>query len=207
MIVEGADTYDMLSGTSPPASFFRLADALNRVEATEGGPILLRDAFRKAVLRLKLVRGNEGRVFFVGNGASASIASHFAADFLKNGRMAAMCFSDPALLTCLANDLGYEHVYDLPIERHGRGADLLVAISSSGRSPNILNAIEAANRRFMMTITLSGFAPDNPLRKAGHLNFWVPSDRYGCVETAHTAILHAILDEVAEAGHDQGRTY
>ncbi len=198
-MIAGSDTYDMLGGMIPGGAFDRLAHAVSRVEATEGrDPVLIYDAIAKAVRRCRFVRENEGRVFFVGNGASASIASHMAADFLKAGRMAALAFSDPALLTCLANDLGYENVFALPIERHGRAADLLVAISSSGRSPNILRAVEAADRRFMMTITLSGFGADNPLRQRGHLNFWVPSDRYGCVEVAHHAILHAILDEVAE---------
>ena len=81
---------------------------------------------------------------FVGNGGSAGIASHLAIDFSKNGGMRAMAFNDPSALTCLGNDLGYENVFAKQIEFHGRAGDLLIAISSSGRSPNILNAVKAA---------------------------------------------------------------
>ncbi len=194
----GVDTYDMLGGLSPLGQFDTIWRVLESAEATEGfDPIPLADALTRAVRRLRFIRQHDGRVFFVGNGASAAIADHMAADFLKAGRMAAQTFSAPALMTCLGNDLGYEHVYSEPILRHGRAADVLVAISSSGKSPNILKAVEAANKRFMIVMSFTGFSPNNPLRRSGHLNFWVPSDKYGTVEVAHHAILHSILDRLA----------
>lgn len=134
------------------------------------------------------------KIMFIGNGGSAAIASHMAIDFTKNGGMRAISFNDGAALTCLANDLGYENVFAKQLSMHGHEGDLLVAISSSGASPNILNAVDVANDRGTRVMTLSGFSPDNPLRRAGMVNFYVPSSEYGFVEIAHLSLCHGILD-------------
>lgn len=155
-----------------------------------------RDMFDHAIRLVRETKHGAGRVIFIGNGGSAGIASHMAADFLKNGGFATLCFSDPALLTCVSNDLGYENVYALPLERHAEPGDLLVAISSSGQSPNITKAARVARSHGLKIITLSGFAPDNDLRTCGDVNFYVPSNTYGTVEIAHLAILHAMLDHI-----------
>ena len=84
------------------------------------------------------------RLFFIGNGGSAAIASHMAADFAKNGGVPALAFNDGASLTCLANDYGYEQVFALPLRQHMRSGDCLIAISSSGKSVNILNAANSS---------------------------------------------------------------
>ena len=98
------------------------------------------------------------------------------------------------MLTCLGNDLGYDRVFAKQIELHARSGDFLVAISSSGGSPNILNAVQAAQSTGCTVITLSGFKPDNALRSKGEVNFYIASDRYGFVEIGHLTICHAILD-------------
>ena len=131
---------------------------------------------------------------FIGNGGSASIASHQAIDYLKNGGIRALALNDSAALTCLSNDCGYAEVFAKQIEKHGRSGDMLVAISSSGQSDNILHAVEAARARRMTVVTFSGFNPDNPLRSLGDVNFYVDSDQYGFVELAHLTLIHAILD-------------
>src|SRR5260370_1990537 len=115
---------------------------------------------------------------FVGNGGWAGIASHMATDWLKNGGVGATCFDDGSALTCIANDLGYERVFALQIERHCRKGDVLIAISSSGKAPNILEAVAAARRAGAAVITLSGFDAVNPLRKLGDPNFLVPDRHY-----------------------------
>jgi D-sedoheptulose 7-phosphate isomerase len=120
-----------------------------------------------------------------------------AIDYAKNGGLRATAFNDAALLTCLANDYGYDRVFARSIELLGRPGDLLIAISSSGRSPDILQAVEAARQGSCAVVTLSGFAADNPLRQLGDLNFYVPSAAYGPVEITHLAICHAILDLAA----------
>lgn len=154
---------------------------------------------RRAVDLARRARQDRSRFFFVGNGGSAAIASHMAADWLKTAGVAAMNFNDPAQVTCIANDIGYDQVFAKPLLLHGKPGDVLFAISSSGRSRSITAAAEAAVMLRMRTVTLSGFDPDNPLRKLGDVNFHVPSDRYGIVEVAHHAICHSILDAVVAA--------
>jgi len=139
-------------------------------------------------------RANGDKLMFVGNGGSAAIASHMAIDYSKNGGVRSVAFNDAAALTCLANDFGYENVFSEQIEIHARGDDILVAISSSGRSPNIIAACTAARLEGCEIITLSGFDENNPLRALGDINFYVNSHKYGFVEIAHLTLLHAVLD-------------
>ena len=176
--------------------FARLAEIGTLMEAEGGDGMALdpSDALAQAVTLVTAAKRLRSRIMFVGNGGSAGIASHMATDWLKNGGYAAMCFNDGSALTCIANDLGYERVFALQIERHCRNGDMLIAISSSGKSPNILEAVAAARRSGAAVITLSGFDAVNPLRKLGDLNFWVPDGHYGFVEISHLAICHAMLD-------------
>jgi D-sedoheptulose 7-phosphate isomerase len=179
------------------AEYFRhLGRVVVETMATDasGKAIALEAGVQQAVKLALETKDRAGRVMFVGNGGSAAIASHMATDWLKNGGFAATGFNDPVSLTCLANDLGYEQVFALPIERHGRAGDLLFAISSSGKSASILNAAAAARRTRMNVVTLTGFRPDNPLRGLGDLNFWISDAHYGFVEIGHLALCHAILD-------------
>ena len=134
------------------------------------------------------------KIIFVGNGGSAGIASHLAIDFSKNGGLRALAFNDPAALTCLGNDLGYENVFAKQLDFHARPGDLLIAISSSGRSPNILGAVKIARTRDCKIVTFSGFTEENELRRTGDVNFYVRSREYGFVEVAHLALCHAVLD-------------
>jgi len=135
-----------------------------------------------------------GKLYFIGNGASAAIASHQAVDFWKNAEVPSLCFNDPALLTCMGNDFGYAHVFEKPVEMFMEGRDILFAISSSGASENILRAAVAAKGKRAGIITLSGFKASNPLRHLGDLNFYVPASKYGHVEVVHHSICHCILD-------------
>ena len=134
------------------------------------------------------------KIIFIGNGGSAGIASHLAIDFSKNGGLRALAFNDAAALTCLGNDLGYENVFAKQLDFHARPGDLLIAISSSGRSPNILGGVKTARSRDCRVVTFSGFTADNDLRQTGDINFFVRSREYGFVEVAHLALCHAVLD-------------
>lgn len=134
------------------------------------------------------------KIIFIGNGGSAGIASHLAIDFSKNGGLRSLAFNDPSALTCLGNDLGYENVFAKQLEFHARPGDLLIAISSSGRSPNIVGAVNTARTRDCKVATFSGFAEENELRRMGDVNFYVRSSEYGFVEVAHLALCHAVLD-------------
>jgi D-sedoheptulose 7-phosphate isomerase len=136
------------------------------------------------------------KIIFIGNGGSAGIASHLAIDFSKNGGLRALAFNDPSALTCLGNDLGYENVFAKQLEFHARPGDVLIAISSSGKSPNMLAAVKMARTRDCRVVTYSGFSETNDLRKTGDVNFYVRGQdmEYGFVEVAHLALCHAVLD-------------
>lgn len=140
------------------------------------------------------VRKNQGIVYVIGNGGSAGIASHFSNDLMKALQIPSQTFYDSNLLTCLANDIGYENVFSYPLQQLLKTDDLLVAISSSGQSKNILNAAELAHEKNASLVTLSGFSQTNPLRLKGDLNFWVDSKDYGLVETSHFFLLHTVVD-------------
>lgn len=171
-------------------------DALKSVVATDGrGDMLAVDAGIARVhdVMRRIARGT-GKAMFVGNGGSAGIAGHLAIDFSKNGGVRAVTFNDASSLTCLGNDLGYDQVFAKQVEMQAFAGDVLIAISSSGNSANILNAARAAKTLKCDVVTLSGFSPDNALRKLGDVNFFVDTAVYGFAETAHQAILHAILD-------------
>lgn len=135
-----------------------------------------------------------GRVIFIGNGGSAGIASHLAIDLSKNASLPAVCFSDASMMSCLANDYGFEEWIAHAVRLNAREGDCLVAISSSGRSKNILNAVGKARAMKLDVVTLSGMSPDNPLRELGDVNYYVDSRSYNIVETAHQFWMMAVID-------------
>ena len=182
--------------THEPAYFQAIARLLREFEATDnnGNSLSHEAAFMAVEAKAKKAHESGGKTIFVGNGGSTSIASHMAIDYAKNGKMRAMTFTDAPTITCLGNDLGFDQVFAKQVEMLGAPNDLLIAISSSGGSANILNAANEATAIGMDVVTLSGFKPDNPLRGKGSVNFHVASKEYGFVEITHLAILHAILD-------------
>ena len=133
-------------------------------------------------------------VFVVGNGGSAAVASHAVTDFLNQGELRAFTLHDPALLTCMTNDYGYEDAFARILSAVARKGDMLFAISSSGQSVNIHNAVRCMQEIEGTAISLSGFRGDNPLRLLGDLNFWIDSGDYGFVEMGHLFLLHHIAD-------------
>lgn len=147
---------------------------------------------------LELLKSTK-RIFFIGNGGSNAICSHMLEDYAKIGRFRTYAFSDPALITCYANDYGYENAMAEWLKVYFDKDDLLVAISSSGNSKNILNAADIARERSGKVISLSGFKAENKLRTKGDINFYLPIENYGVVECFHQVILHAILDEYAQS--------
>ncbi len=165
-----------------------------QVTGLNGAAIAIEDAYKAATILVRATHNNGNKLMFIGNGGSAGISSHVAIDYSKNGGIRSTAFNDGAALTCLGNDLGYENVFAKQVDLHARTGDVLIAISSSGKSPNILKAVEVARERGCTVLTLSGFGADNPLRKVGDYNFYVDSNEYGFVEISHLALIHAILD-------------
>lgn len=136
----------------------------------------------------------KGRVVFFGNGGSAAIASHLSVDLNKNAKISSISFNDPAIITCYANDFGYKNWISKAIELSLTKKDIVVLISSSGKSPNILNAAKYAKMKKIQTITLSGMSEKNNLKKKGLVNFWVESKSYNIIETAHQFFMMAVID-------------
>ncbi len=140
------------------------------------------------------VRDNGNKLIFAGNGASASISSHAATDFTQHAKVRTVCFNDHNLITAYSNDYGYENWVARALESYADSGDLVVLVSSSGKSSNIINAAEYAREHHLEVVTFSGFAPDNPLRTKGLLNFWVDSRAYNVVESVHLIWILAVAN-------------
>lgn len=145
---------------------------------------------------LTKMREAGGSLYLVGNGGSAGVVSHATTDFVNVGKLKAYTLHDSSLLTCMSNDYGYENAYARLLAQMATPGDVLIAISSSGKSVNIRNAAEETARQGGRVVTFSGFAPDTPLRSMGDLNFWVDSNDYGFVEIAHQFLLHNASDRL-----------
>jgi len=177
-----------------------LISMMKTISLTTGsGEVVKFEEGIESVCSLILDQSGKGKkLMFVGNGASASIASHMSTDYWKNGGIRAVAFNDSSLLTCISNDYGYQHVFEKPIEMFADSGDILFAISSSGKSENILRGVQAAKNKGCKVITLSGFKDDNSLRSSGDFNFFVPSNGYGPVEITHLSVCHCIIDLIIE---------
>jgi D-sedoheptulose 7-phosphate isomerase len=167
----------------------------NGVATDRGGTVMpLSDAVLTMGEEMRKCHANGNRVFFLGNGGSAGISSHMATDYSKNGGIRSSSLNDGSTITCVSNDYGYEYVFSKQLEWHARAGDAIVAISSSGKSASILNAVGVGRERDCSVFTLSGFAPENPLRTLGDINIFLSSFDYGFVEVGHLTFLHAVLD-------------
>jgi len=135
-----------------------------------------------------------GKLLLAGNGASASIASHLATDFSKQGGVRAMAFNDANLITALGNDCGYENWIAQALDFYADPPDILILISSSGQSPNVVKAAHHAKELGLHVVAFTGFAQDNPLGAAADLNLWADSHSYNIVECTHMIWLAAVVD-------------
>jgi D-sedoheptulose 7-phosphate isomerase len=175
----------------------KLNIALHSIEITNscGDLISPEEGFRLLINKTAELHKHKGSIYFAGNGASASMASHFALDFWKNGKVKAYSFSDLSQVTAISNDYSYDEVFSFPLDFFSNEQDIFVGISSSGNSENVIRAARKAKEKNLITITLTGFKPDNKLRKLGDLSIFIPEKTYGYVESAHAACLHFWLDE------------
>lgn len=140
------------------------------------------------------VNAKGSKIIVVGNGGSAGIASHVAIDLTKAAGLRATCFNEAGLLTCFGNDFGYENWVQKALEFYADPDDVIILISSSGQSANMVNAATYAQDKGLALITLTGFKPDNPLRGFGDFRLWVDSTHYNYVETIHQNWLLAMID-------------
>lgn len=155
-----------------------------------------RQKLADATETLRQTKNQNTKIILIGNGGSAAIAEHMAVDLTKNAKLKAITVSGTPMITTIANDYGYEFIFEKAIDTFGAPNDVLIAISSSGNSKNILNGVKAARAKKMKVITFSGFNSTNNLRSSGDINFWVNSKGYGYVELIHNLLLHYINDSI-----------
>jgi D-sedoheptulose 7-phosphate isomerase len=162
---------------------------------------LLNRSFDKNIEKLIQVKNlflqcnkKSGKLIVIGNGGSASIASHFSVDITKNARLRCVNFNEPNLITCFANDYGYEKWAEKAIDFYANKFDVVILISTSGCSKNIINAAKFSKKKGIKTITLTGNNKNNSLKKIGDLNLWVDSKAYNYVENIHQIFLLSIVD-------------
>jgi len=189
------------SGFSFAARIGQFSALLEQCQITcrDGKNLDLEPGLTAALAMILGVRERGGHILVIGNGGSAAIAAHVVNDLVNVGEIRALTVHDSALLTCMANDYGYENAYARAVGRLAEPGDLLIAISSSGRSRNICNAAERMKELGGSVLTLSGFAADNPLRSLGAANIWLDAADYGLVEVGHQFILHELTDRCTRA--------
>lgn len=153
-------------------------------------------AYKEIADKLEAIHENGGTIFLVGNGGSSGVISHVSIDLINACKLRAMPMTDNSVLTCLANDYGYENVFSEGLKTLFTKKDALIAVSSSGSSKNICNASSLATSKNGLVITLSGFDSHNALRQLGDYNFWLDSKEYGKVEIGHALLLHILTDEL-----------
>jgi D-sedoheptulose 7-phosphate isomerase len=159
------------------------------------------DEIKKKLINLKKIfittKKNKKKILIFGNGGSAAIASHFSVDLTKNAKIRCTNYNEPDLITCFSNDFGYERWVEMAIKYYGNKGDVLIVISSSGKSKNMINAcIAARKKKFSKIITLTGHLVNNPVKKLGDINLWVNSKAYNYVENIHQFWLLSLVDLV-----------
>lgn len=152
--------------------------------------------FEEIEKRLKEIKRNKGRIYFLGNGASSAFANHMALDFSKNGKLSSRSLSDSSLITALANDFSYDEIFVefLKIEKIKK-EDFVISISSSGNSNNIVNSLNYCSFKGIKTFSLSGLNKSNESVKNSNYSIFIPLKTYGMVECIHQIFLHLILDK------------
>ena len=146
-------------------------------------------------LILKLKKANTVHIF--GNGGSASIASHFSMDLTNSTHSKCLNYNDPGIITCYANDFKFENWISRAIKKYGSKNDILILISSSGKSKNMINGLKAAKKKkFSKIISFTGFNEKNYLNNNSDVNFWIDSKKYNLIENAHQFYLLAIVDMI-----------
>lgn len=154
--------------------------------------------FLEAVDLIKSTAKRCGKLIFIGNGGSAAMSSHLSVDFTKACNIRSINFNEADLITCFANDYGYENWCQEALAAYADQDDLIVLISSSGKSDNILNAAKYCRNNNLRFLTFSGFSAENPLHGMGLLNFHVNSNCYNFVEMVHHIWLVSLVDYIAE---------
>jgi len=186
-----------------PENFYRtqiqvFSEALKKCVVTNQSreQIQFEDTLNEITNLFSLVRQTKNSIAVIGNGGSAAVASHAKIDLINVGKIRTLSLHESSVITCMANDYGYEQSFAQQIPILLSIGDVLIAISSSGCSKNICNAVDIAVKLGIKIVTFSGFSHENPLRFKGSYNFWLNASDYGIVEIGHQFILHNIVDRL-----------
>jgi D-sedoheptulose 7-phosphate isomerase len=173
-----------------------LNDSIYYLDQQKIEPQLFFETIKGILIKL---RESRNKIYFFGNGASAAFANHMALDFSKNGKILARSLSDSALLTALSNDYSYDNamIEYLKIEGVTKD-DLVITISSSGNSPNVINVLDHCKENNIKSLALSGLKNNNKSISLADFSIYVPMKTYGMVECTHQIFLHLILDQSME---------
>jgi len=153
---------------------------------------------KKTIELILKVRINKKKIIIVGNGGSAAIASHFSVDMTKNGLIRCVNFNESNLLTCFSNDYGYENWVKEALKFYADNGDLIILISSSGNSLNMINAAKFIKLKKNALVTFTGFFGKNKLSKYGSINFIVNSKSFNFIENTHQYWLLSLVDIISE---------
>ena len=169
--------------------FNEISNQLNKVNI---------DDLLNVKMLIKELKKNGGKILIAGNGGSHAIASHLSVDFTKACSVPALAFSDPSLISCLANDFSYEEALAKFIGAFAKPIDLVILISSSGNSKNIILGAKAAKKCGAKTVIFSGFSPDNKISHIGDVRVHIPVRHYNIVENVHQILLTSIVDDLCD---------
>lgn len=181
------------------ASLFQKVILSCEISDKSGNLIALETGLDQCFTKLVSAGKFRRRIAIVGNGGSAAVAAHATTDFFNVAKLNATTLHESSLLTCMANDFGYENAFARMVKQTLTEDDMLIAISSSGNSKNIRNAAQVASEIGCQVVTLSGFSNNNPLRSIGEFNIWLDSRDYGFVEVGHQFVLHNLADRIRTA--------
>lgn len=145
---------------------------------------------------LKVMRASGARLIFAGNGASSSISSHAALDFTKQGKLEALTFTDPALVSAYSNDFGFENALAEMFNSYRKDGDLIVLVSTSGNSANVVNLALRAKQLGHTVVSFTGKSASNELKQNSDVAFWVDSHAYNIVENTHMIWLGYLIDSL-----------
>ena len=179
----------------------KLCHLLSHIEVTaaHGESISIAEGMARVISTILLTKHEGKKIIVIGNGGSAAIASHMQNDLCKAVGVRSIVFNEPPLLSALSNDISYAAAFEVLVHLWAEEGDVLIAISSSGQSENIIRATSAAVNKGCSVITLSGFKRDNPLRSKGTINFYVPEEHYGFVELGHSILTHYMSDAAKDS--------
>jgi D-sedoheptulose 7-phosphate isomerase len=157
-----------------------------------------KDIYNKTIKKIKNIKINKNKVIIFGNGGSASTASHFSTDLTKNARIKCINFNESNLITCFSNDYGFENFVAQALNEYANKGDLLILLSVSGESKNLINASRFCKKKKIALITFTGKKDNNSLIKSNKtgINLHINSNSYNIVEICHHLILLSIVDNI-----------